>query len=32
MIVNLPKKFVTNHFWPDDPANAKATNRVKKYM
>ena len=20
------------HFWPDDPANAKATNRVKKYM
>ena len=20
------------HFWPDDPANAKATNRLKKYM
>jgi len=20
------------HFWPDDPANAQATNRVKKYM
>jgi ATP-dependent helicase HrpB len=20
------------HFWPDDPANAKATNKVKKYM
>jgi ATP-dependent helicase HrpB len=20
------------HFWPNDPANAKATNRVKKYM
>lgn len=20
------------HFWPDDPANAKATNKTKKYM
>jgi ATP-dependent helicase HrpB len=20
------------HFWPDDPANAKATNKIKKYM
>lgn len=24
---NYPK-----HFWPDDPANAKATNKIKKYM
>jgi hypothetical protein len=32
MIVNLSEVFVTKHYWPDDPANAKATNKTKKHI
>ena len=32
MIVNLPKKFVTTHFWPDDPVNAEPTNKMKRHL
>jgi hypothetical protein len=32
MIVNLPKKFVTSHFWPDDPVNAQATRKTKRHI
>ena len=32
VFVFSPNGVIPKHFWPDDPANAQATNRVKKHM
>jgi len=32
MIVNLSKLYVARHYWPDDPVNAKPTNKTKRHL